>query len=568
MSRGTASRRPAEVSAPSEQILELPAPSGDGELRYAVVYPNRHCLGMANLGFQAVVGLLAGLPGARCHRAFADFPRTLEAGRALGEYDVVALSLSFEGDYPEALNLLEAAGVPLPSEDRTAQHPLVLGGGVAVSLNPEPLAPFLDVAFLGEAEAGLARLHGFLLPRRGMPRPALLRELAEAALPGVYVPSCYAPAEGSDRPLPLDAAPDSVARVWAENPWDPARTRILASGDAFGGAYLLEVSRGCPHACRFCAAGYGTRPARFLPLEALLPHARLGARRVGRVGLVGAAVSDHPELPELARALLDEGAGFTVSSFRAENLDPDILQLLVRGGLQTLTVALEAGSERLRRLLGKGISEEDVLRAARMAGEAGLRNLRIYAMVGLPTETDEDVEALAGVAAAARAALGGTVTVSAAPFVPKAHTPFQWEAMAPEALLRSRLRLLQRLCGREKGVRAVGEAPKWARVQGLLSRGGREVAPLLDAARRTGDWRSALRSEIAARVLDGPRDPSGPLPWDVARGLPGREHLLAEREAAWRGAPPRPCRARFQGECRLCGVCGAGFNSPAAAADA
>jgi hypothetical protein len=188
-------------------------------------------------------------------------------------------------------------------------------------------------------------------------------------------------------------------------------------------------------------------------------------------------------------------------------------------------------------------------------------------MVGLPTETDEDVEALAGVAAAAREALGGTVTVSAAPFVPKAHTPFQWESMAPEAVLRSRLRLLQRLCGQEKGVRAVGEAPKWARVQGLLSRGGRQVAPLLDAARRTGDWRSALRSETAARVLDAPRDPFSPLPWDVVGGLPRRGHLLTEREAARRGAPPRPCRPSFHGECRVCGVCGAGFNSPAAPAD-
>lgn len=567
MSRSTASRRPAQAPVPSEELLELPAPSGDGELRYAVVYPNRHALGMANLGFQAVAGLLAGLPGARCHRAFADFPRTLEAGRALREYDVVALSLSFEGDYPEALNLLEGAGVPPRAEDRSAEHPLVLGGGVAVSWNPEPLAPFLDVAFLGEAEAGLARLHGFLLSRRRMPRAQLLRELAEAALPGVYVPSRYAPGEGSDRPFPLGAAPACVTRVWAENPWDPARTRILAAGDAFGGAYLLEVSRGCPHACRFCAAGYGTRPARFLPLGVLLPHARFGARRAGRVGLVGAAVSDHPELPALARALLDEGADFTVSSFRAENLDPDILELLVRGGLQTLTIALEAGSARLRGLLGKGLSEDDVVRAARMAGDAGLRSLRIYAMVGLPTETDEDVEALAGVAAAARAALGGTVTVSAAPFVPKAHTPFQWEPMAPEAVLRSRLRILQRLCGREKGVRAVGEAPKWARVQGLLSRGGREVAPLLDAARRTGDWRSALRSEAAARVLDRPRDPAAPLPWEVVGGLPGRKHLLAERKASLRGAPPRPCRPGLRGECRVCGICGEGFNCLAAPDD-
>ncbi|MDW7711767.1 MAG: radical SAM protein, partial [Deferrisomatales bacterium] len=482
------------AGGPSEEWLEPPRPTGPADFSCALVYPNRHAVGMANLGFQAVFGLLGGLPGSVCHRAFADQPRTLEAGRSLGEYDAVALSLSFEGDYPEALALLERGGVPLRTADRTKDHPFVFAGGVGVSLNPEPLAPFLDAVYVGEAEAGLGALHAFFRAHRDLPRPELLGELARARLPGVYVPSRYvAPPEGGP-PRPLGPEPPTVDRVWAPLPWDPARTRVRAAVDAFGGAYLLEVSRGCPHACRFCAAGYATRPARFLPFEVLEPRARFGARRTGRVGLVGAAVSDHPDLGRLARAILDEGAGFTVSSFRAENLDPGVLDLLVRGGLQTLTVALEAGTERLRRLLGKGLSEQNLLEAARLAGEAGIKNLRVYAMVGLPTETDEDVAAVARAAVRARAALGGgSVTVSAAPFVPKPHTPLQWEPMAPEAVLRSRLRLLQSLCGREKGVRAVGETPKWARVQGLLSRGGREVADLLEAAVRTGDWRAALR---------------------------------------------------------------------------
>ncbi len=543
----------AELPLPEERVLELPEPSGPAELRYAAVYPNRHAVGMANLGFQAVVAQLTGFPGALCHRAFADRPRTLEAGRALAEYDVVALSLSFEGDYPKALALLEGGGIPLRGADRSAAHPLVLAGGVAVSLNPEPLAPFLDAVFVGEAEAGLAAVHDFLRAHRGRPRPELLEALADARLPGVYVPSRYALSNGADLPLPLGGAPGSVARVWAPCPWDPARTRIHTPEDAFGGAYLLEVSRGCPHACRFCAAGHATRPARFLPLPTLEPHARFGARRLGRVGLVGAAVSDHPDLAALGQAILGEGAGFTVSSFRVENLDAEVLALLVRGGLQTLTVALEAGTEPLRRLLGKTLSEDDLLRGARLAGEAGLRNLRIYAMVGLPTETDADVAAVADLAIRARAALGGgSVTVSAAPFVPKPHTPLQWEPMAPEAVLRGRLRLLQRLCGRERGVRAVGETPKWARVQGLLSRGGREVAALLEAGHRTGDWRSVLRSAEARRVLDAARNPGAPLPWDFLQGLPDRAHLLRERGAAHRGAPPLPCRP---GACDACGVC-------------
>jgi len=521
---------------------------------------------MANLGFQAVVGLLAGLPGAVCHRAFTDFPRTLEANRALREYDVVALSLSFEGDYPDVLGLLAGGGVPLWAAERTERDPLVLAGGVAVSLNPESLAPFLDVVFLGEAEAGLPLLHDFLQRHRDLSRSDLLRTLAEASLPGVYVPCRYRLSGDAETPTPLGAAPKTVARQWAQLPWDPARTRIRAPDDAFGGAYLVEVSRGCPHACRFCAAGYATRPARFLPLDVLEPRARFGAHAAGKVGLVGAAVSDHPDLPALGRAILDERASFTLSSFRAENLTTEILDLLVRGGLQTLTVALEAGSARLRGILGKEMTEGDLLGAARLAGSAGLKNLRIYAMVGLPTETDEDVAGIADLALRARRAMGGgTVTVSVAPFVPKPHTPFQWEPMAPEAVLRARLRLLQRLCGPERGVRAVGEAPKWARVQGLLSRSGRASAALLEAGHRTGDWRAVLRSPEAARVLDAPRDPSAPLPWDFLRGLPDREHLARERTAALEGtAPPLPCRP---GVCDACGVCHSPLKASRESAD-
>ncbi len=507
---------------------------------------------MANLGLQAVLGLVHGAHGAVCHRAFADCVRTVEAGRTLAEYDVVALSLSFEGDYPAALAALAGASLPLRAAHRGPHHPLVLAGGVAPTLNPEPLAPFVDVVLLGEAEAGLDRLHRFLADHRSLPRPDLLAVLADARLPGVYVPARYVVAPDGGRTA-LGGAPDRVDRVWAPVPWGPARTRILAPDDAFGGAYLLEISRGCPHGCRFCAAGYLTRPARFLPVDVLEPLARRAAREVGRVGLVGAAVSDHPGFEDLARAVLDEGAGFTVSSFRAENLTQENVELLVRGGLRTLTVAIEAGTERLRRMLGKGLDSGDLLAAVRLAGRAGLRAVRVYAMVGLPGETDKDVEALVDLAARARAALGGgTVTLSVAPFVPKPHTPLQWEAMAPEPVLRRRLRLVQARCGRHKGIGATVESPRAARLQGLLSRGGREVADLLERAAVSGDWRVPLRSPVAARVLDRPLDPAGALPWGFVGGVPGVDHLLRERGAVLAGRPATPCEP---GPCRACGVC-------------
>ncbi len=507
---------------------------------------------MANLGFQAVLGLVHGAHGAVCHRAFADRARTVEAGRTLAEYDVVALSLSFEGDYPAALAALAGAGIPLRAALRDGRHPLVLAGGVGPTLNPEPLAPFVDAVLLGEAEAGLDRLHRFLLEHRALPRPGLLAALADARQPGVYVPGRYAVDPSGGRTA-LGGAPDRVDRVWVPGPWEPARTRILAPDDALGGAYLLEVSRGCPHGCRFCAAGYLTRPSRFLPVDVLVPLARRAARDVGRVGFVGAAVSDHPGFASLARAVLDAGGGFSVSSFRAENLTPENVELLVRGGLRTLTVAIEAGTERLRRMLGKGLDAEDLLAAARLAGRAGLRAVRVYAMVGLPGETDQDVEALVDLAVRARAALGGgTVTLSVAPFVPKPHTPLQWEAMAPEPVLRRRLRLVRARCGRHKGVGATVEPPRAARLQGLLGRGGREVADLLERAVVSGDWRSPLRGPEAARILDRPLDPAEPVPWGFVGGTPGTGHLLRERAAALAGRPAAPCTP---GPCRACEVC-------------
>ncbi|GAB4261981.1 MAG: radical SAM protein [Deferrisomatales bacterium] len=525
-------------------------------MAYAAVYPNRHALGLANLGFQTLAALLGSLPGAFCHRAFADYPRTLEADRPLGAYDVVAFSISFELDYPGVLRLLREGEIPLRQEERSRAHPLVIGGGIAPTLNPEPVAPFFDALFLGEAEAGLAALHRFLVAHRGLHRPRLLEALADARLPGVYVPARYRVVESGPvvvERTALGRAPERIDRVWAAPPWEPARTHVTTPEDPFGGAFLLEVSRGCPHGCRFCAAGYATRPFRPLPLDRLEPLARYGARELGRVGLVGAAVSDHPGLPTLARAILSEGGSFTVSSFRVEALTPELLDLLVRGGLHTVTVALEAGTERLRRALGKGVELDHLTRAARLAGQAGLTRLRIYAMVGIPGEEDEDVDALAQAARAARDALGkGTVTLSVAPFVPKPHTPLQWEAMAPEQELRRRIRRLQSLTGRHRGLHTVAEAPKWARVQGLLARGGRRTARLLEEALDGRSWREILRSAEAAGALDRPRRPDAALPWGFVGGVPSTGHLLRERSRGRRGEPPLPCEP---GACRVCGVC-------------
>jgi radical SAM superfamily enzyme YgiQ (UPF0313 family) len=265
-------------------------------------------------------------------------------------------------------------------------------------------------------------------------------------------------------------------------------------------------------------------------------------------------VSDHPDFAALARRVVDAGGGLSVSSFRAENLDAEALELLCRGGMKTVTVALESGGVGLRARIGKEIGEEDILRVAELARGKLPGGLRIYAMVGLPGEEDADVEELINIAARAKKALGsGTVTVSVSPFVPKPHTPFQWEPMTDEKTLQRRIRLLERKAAATPGLRVTAESPKWARVQGLLARGGREVGELLASLPDGGAWGRTLQGELARSVLDRRREPGEPLPWDFLAGAPARAHLLNECLAAEAGRAPAPCPST---ECPVCGICG------------
>lgn len=511
---------------------------------------------MTNLGFQTAFAMLSELPGALCHRAFFDFQRTVEANRSLSEYDVAAFSISFEGDYPAIPDLLRAGGIAPRAADRSEEDPLVLIGGIAPTLNPEPLAPFSDIVFLGEAEAGLAELHNFILSSKKLKRKSLLQSLAESNLPGVYVPSAYEVIEDNWRVVerkPKGNAPDKINRIWSRNPWSPARTRILPSDGPFNGAYLIEVSRGCPHGCRFCAAGYATRPARFLPASLLFPHIERGLKESGRIGFVGAAVSDHPEFKTICRMVLDGGGLFALSSLRAETLTSEKLELIVQGGIKTVTVAMEAGTERLRNLLGKNISESNLMETARLAGKAGIRNLRIYAMLGLPSETDEDIESLVELSVRARKALGkGKISLSAAPFVPKPHTPLQWSEMAPEKQLKNRIRLLKKLCAWQKGINISVESPKQARSQAVFSRGGRSIADILDPGAMDAYTSKSINKSGAEDTLDREIGVDEILPWEFIGSMPDKQYLLKEKLAAGENKLPKQCQGA---ECRICGIC-------------
>ena len=349
--------------------------SGPGRMAIALVYPSSYHVGMSNLGFQVVYRLLNRIDDVVCERAFSpdsgtqglNSIKSLESGKPLKEFDVIAFSISFENDYPNVLAALETAGLPLQWQDRHTKHPLVIAGGVACFLNPEPLSPFIDCFLIGEAEAMLEDFCTHLLAgglTDGRDRLSLLAECARR-VPGVYVPQFYRPVytEGGFQTAmePLADVPDSIQRTYlADLSSVPSCSTVVTPHTAFDRTFLIEVGRGCPHGCRFCTAGFIYRPPRFRPLSLLQACIQEGAAVTDRIGLAGAAVSDLPEIRELCNRAVHDDIRISFSSLRADALDDDLLAVLDQSNVKTATIAPDAGSERMRRVINKGIDEETI----------------------------------------------------------------------------------------------------------------------------------------------------------------------------------------------------------------
>ncbi|HSN90744.1 MAG TPA: radical SAM protein [Anaeromyxobacteraceae bacterium] len=548
-----------------------------GRLGVVLVYPNVYRLGMANLGLHAVYRILNEDPATACERAFlpedAGEPLAVESGRPLRAFDAVAFSLSFEEDYVHVLEILDRAGLPLRAADRDERHPLVLAGGIAVQMNPEPVAPFFDAFLVGEGEAllppVLALLHRV---RAARPRRAdLLREVA--SLPGGYVPTLYDVGYADTREpgggwvtrfAPRHGAPGRVRRVFVEDLRKVATSRVVSSPDAqFGDLFLTEVARGCLWGCRFCAAGFVQRPYREVDLETLRAEARRGVAEGLRVGLVGPDTSDHSGLDPLTCFIGEQGGSFSPSSLRVDAITPWLSRRMAEGGERSITIAPEAGTERLRRAINKDFTDDQILQAASNALGEGMRNVKMYFLVGLPTETEEDVLGMARIAVRIREEVMvpwgrrrgrmGRLSLSVNPFVPKPWTPFQWVGMAEPRALEAARRLLAREL-RPRGIDLEFMSPRQAFLQSLLSRGDRRCADLLERAHREGgDLRRALRSwPHDARFFALREAGEGEvLPWDfLDQGLDKR-FLLRE----WRRGVGAKLTPKCQVEtCRACGL--------------
>jgi radical SAM superfamily enzyme YgiQ (UPF0313 family) len=548
-----------------------------GHLHVALVYPNHYAVGMASLGFQTVYRQLNALSHVVCERAFLPENEdpgkplvSLESGRPLGEFDALAFSISFENDYAHVLTILQKAGLPLPATCRggSLPLPLILAGGVSCFLNPEPLAPFIDCFLLGEAEGLLAPFFTRFDPAAD--RRRFLLEVARD-LPGVYVPAFYQEEYQADGTLaafrPVEAVPEKIRRVYSADLAEFATHSTVVTPDTgFEDAYLIEVSRGCPHGCRFCAAGYIYRPPRFRPLPALLRAMQEGADLSRKVGLLGAAVSDLPELKALCEQGQRLGLQLSFSSLRADALDDALIAALKSGRLKTATIAPEAGSERLRQVINKGLDEAAILGAAERLVSGGIPNLKLYFMVGLPTETDADVDDLVALvkrikdhflrSSRARGRMGD-ITVSLNSFVPKPFTPFQWVAMDEAATLKQKIKRVKDGLKKTANVRVHADVPRWAYIQALLSRGDRRCGQLLlQAHHNDGNWPQTFKSSALNPdfYIHRQRRKEELLPWDfIDHGL-DKQFLWNEYQRALQAKQTPSCPADPD-KCRLCGVC-------------
>ncbi len=539
-----------------------------GKKSICLVYPNTYHVGMSNLGFQTVYECLNLEDDIVCERAFLpdsedlrEYHNTqtplfsLESQKPLSDFDILAFSISFENDFPNILTVLNLAHIPIESRLRSKGHPLVIAGGVAVFLNPEPISEFFDLFIIGEAEEVLREFLEVYRNdysekgKRG--KDDFLRKAAKGE--GVYVPKFYHVTYTEDGKIeamePEPGFSHRVKRRWVkEIDRFPTRSILFTRETEFKEMALVEVNRGCPRGCRFCAACFVYHPFRNRSLSLLETLSKEGLTEEHRIGLTGTAVSDYPDLLPLCQSILSQQGGISLSSLRVDAVSHSLIQCLRKSKDRTVAIAPEAGSERLRKVLRKGYTDEEVLEAVDTLVENGLYQIKCYFLIGLPSETNEDVKAIPVLAKRIRHQILSNrknkkdrwkLVLSVNPFIPKPATPFQWAPLETVVELKRKLKVIQRELKGEKGVEMIHDLPKWAYIQALLSRGDRRVGKILIAVHDyEGNWGRALRETSINPdfYVYRERDLDEVFPWDfIDHGIPKErlreEYLSAMKEA-------------------------------------